>query len=157
MEREEHHGHAAPGHNPATSSLGSDDRPPLRGTGTAAALIKGESTTAIDEWLISPKFFVSTRDSTLRFRWLGNPNFASDVVATCEVRSKRRHSWLVVWGVSQESGGLAFEYPERTISLGPWLGDSVEVAFHAVGTNGADFGVDEIETGAFPMTRPTAE
>jgi hypothetical protein len=121
--------------------------------GTAAALIKGESTAAIDEWLISPKFFVSTKDSTLRFRWLGNPNFASDVVATCEVRSKKRYSWLVVWGVSQENGGLAFEYPERTISLGPWLGDSVEVAFHAVGTNGADFGVDEIETGAIPVTR----
>jgi hypothetical protein len=111
------------------------------------------STAAIDEWLISPKFFVSTKDSTLRFRWLGNPNFASDVAATCEVRSKERYPWIVVWDVSKENGGLAFKYPERTISLGSWLGDSVQVAFHALGTNGADFGVDEIETGAFPVTR----
>ena len=89
----------------------------------------------------------------MRFRWLGNPNFVSNVTATCEVRSKDRYSWIVIWDLSKENGGLAFDYPERTISLRSWLGDSVEVAFHAVGTNGADFGVDEIETGSFPVTR----
>ena len=117
-----------------------------------AALVQGEFASLIDEWLISPMFLVQPADSTLQFRWLGNPTFASNVAATCLVRRKGDITWTSVWSLSQENTGLAFAFPARTVSLGSWLTDSVQVAFRVVGTDGADFGVDDIQTGNFSVT-----
>jgi len=97
-------------------------------------------------------FRVSAADSTLRFRWLGNPNFADSVMGSCAVRRKGESTWTNVWSLSQENVGLVFSYPARTVGLGAWLGDSVQVSFRVVGTNGADFTIDEIATGLFPIT-----
>jgi len=47
-----------------------------------------------------------------------------------------------------------YRYGQRTVDVSSWLGDSVQVAFRVVGTNGADFAVDDILTGdlaAFPV------
>jgi N-acetylmuramoyl-L-alanine amidase len=120
--------------------------------GTGASLVEGEYSGAIDERLISPMFRVSNTDSTLRFHWLGNPTFAGDVIGSCAVRPKAASTWATVWSLDQENTGLVFSYPIRTVSLGAWLGDSVQVSFRAVGMNGADFGIDEIATGVFPLT-----
>lgn len=122
------------------------------GEGAGAALVVGESPGAIDELLVSPMLFVSAADSTLRFRWLGNPTFAANVVGTCAVRPKGESTWTNVWTLTQEGRGLAFKYPERVVSLGAWVDDSVQVGFRVAGTNGADFGVDAIATGLFPLT-----
>ena len=122
------------------------------GAGAGAALVVGESPGAIDELLISPMFLVTAADSTLRFRWLGNPTFVADLLGTCAVRRKGESTWTSLWTLAQETQGLAFKYPERAVSIGTWLGDSVQVGFRVVGTNGADFGVDAIATGLFPLT-----
>jgi N-acetylmuramoyl-L-alanine amidase len=122
------------------------------GVGVGAALVEGEDASPIDERLISPMFRVSATDSTLRFRWLGSSTFAGNVMGSCEVRRKGEANWTSVWNLGQENPGLVFSFPERTVSLGGWFGDSVQVSFRAVGTNGADFGVDEIATGLFPIT-----
>ncbi len=120
--------------------------------GIGAARVDGGYATAIDEWLISPMFRVSAADSTLRFRWLGNPNFAGNVMGSCAVRRKGESTWTNVWSLSQENVGLVFSYPARTVGLSAWLGDSVQVSFRVVGTNGADFTIDDIATGLFQVT-----
>lgn len=117
-----------------------------------AALVQGEYGSTIDELLISPMFRVTTADSALRFRWLGSPNFAGDVQGSCEVRRKGESTWTPVWTLGQENLGLGFEFPERVVSLRAWLNDSIQVGFRAAGTNGADFGLDDILTGVFPLT-----
>ena len=123
--------------------------------GTGSALIEGQANASIDEWLVSPVFLVTPSDSALRFRWLGNPNFAKELMASCAVR-RRDGNWTSVWTLDKEVGGLAFENPERVVSLGRWIGDSVQLLFRVVGTDGADFGVDDIATGSFPITGPSA-
>lgn len=123
--------------------------------GTGSALIEGEASARIDEWLISPVFYVTRSDTALSFRWLGNPNFTKEAMASCSVR-RRIGNWTSVWTLDKEIGGLAWENPERVVSLGRWIGDSVQVRFRVAGTNGADFGVDDIATGSFPITRPPA-
>ncbi len=121
-------------------------------SGVGAALVQGEYGSAINELLISPMFRVTTADSTLRFRWLGSPTFAGDVQGSCEVRRKDESTWSTVWTLGQESPGRSFDLPERAVSLRTWLNDSIQVGFRATGTNGADFGIDDIVTGVFPLT-----
>jgi len=97
-------------------------------------------------------FRVTAADSSLRFRWLGNPTFSADVMGSCAVRRKGDASWTDIWTLGQENTGLAFSKALRTVSLRSWLGDSVQVSFRVVGTDGADFGVDDIATGVLPLT-----
>jgi hypothetical protein len=117
-------------------------------------VVQSESPGAIDEQLISPMFRVSASDSTLRFRWLGNPFWAGAANATCRVRRKGEVTWTDVWSLQPEPQALAFEYPTRVVSLSPWLADSIQVGFRVAGTNGPDFAVDDIATGQFALTAP---
>jgi N-acetylmuramoyl-L-alanine amidase len=120
--------------------------------GVGAALVEGEYSSAINELLISPMFRVTGGDSTLRFRWLGNPTYAGNVLGSCEIRRKGESTWTTLWTLSQESPARAFQFTERTVGLSAWFSDSVQIGFRAAGTNGADFGIDEISTGLFPVT-----
>jgi hypothetical protein len=121
--------------------------------GSGSALIEGQAKASIDEWLVSPVFLVTPSDMSLRFRWLGNPNFAKDAKTSCAVR-RRAGDWVSLWILDEEVGGLAFQNPERVVSLRRWIGDSVQVRFRVAGVEGADFGVDDIATGSFPITGP---
>ena len=121
--------------------------------GTGSALIEGQAKAPVDEWLVSPVFFVTPSDTSLRFRWLGNPNFAKDAKTSCAVR-RRAGNWVSLWTLDVEVGGLAFQNPQRVVSLRRWIGDSVQIRFRVAGVDGADFGVDNIATGSFPITGP---
>ena len=121
--------------------------------GSGSALIEGQARDSIDEGLVSPFFLVTPSDTSLRFRWLGNPNFAKNAKTACSVR-RRAGDWISLWTLDEEVDGLAFQNPERVVSLRRWSGDSVQVRFRVAGVNGADFGVDDIETGSFPITGP---
>ena len=121
--------------------------------GSGSALIEGQAKASIDEWLVSPVFLVTPSDTSLRFRWLGNPNFAKDAKTSCAVR-RRAGNWVSLWTLDVEVGGLAFQNPQRVVSLRRWIGDSVQVRFRVAGVDGADFGVDNIATGSFPITGP---
>lgn len=121
-----------------------------------AAVVQGESPGAVDEWLISPMFFVSASDSALHFRWLSNPFFASSANAHCAVRPKGSSTWTDAWTLLPEPQAVSFQYPDRVISLRTWLGDSVQVAFRINGTSGPDLAIDDISTGVFPLTAPPA-
>jgi hypothetical protein len=120
--------------------------------GAGAALVAGEYGSAINELLISPMFRVTGGDSTLRFRWLGNPTYAGDVLGSCAIRRKGESTWTPIWTLFQENPDRAFRFTERTVGLSAWFGDSVQVGLRAQGTNGADFGIDEVATGLFPVT-----
>lgn len=122
--------------------------------GAGAAVVEGQSPGAIDEWLISPMFFVSTTDSTLHFRWLSNPFFASAANAHCAIRPKGSSTWMDAWTLMQEPQAVSFQYPDRVVSLSTWLGDSVQVAFRVNGASGPDLAIDDVSTGVFALTAP---
>jgi len=124
--------------------------------GSGAALVQGVSPGAIDEWLISPTFFVSASDTSLHFRWLSNPFFASAANAHCAIRPKGSSTWTDAWTLQQEPQAVSFQYPDRVVSLTPWLSDSVQVAFRVNGTSGPDVAIDDVSTGVFPLTGPPA-
>jgi N-acetylmuramoyl-L-alanine amidase len=118
-------------------------------SGSGATVVRGGSTGAIDEWLISPKLFLGPTDRGLNFYWLGNKRWAAQVDGQCLVRPVGSSTWTPLWALQSETPGQEFEYRQRVVDLSPWLGDSVQVAFRAVGTNGADFAVDDVAIGNF--------
>ena len=87
--------------------------------GAGAAVVQGESPGAIDEWLISPMIRISATDTTLHFRWLSNPLFASAANAHCSVRRKGESTWTDIWTLLTEPQAVAFHYPSRVASLTP--------------------------------------
>lgn len=118
-------------------------------SGSGAAIVRGGSTGAIDEWLISPRLSLGPTDRGLSFYWLGNKRWAAQVNGQCLVRSVGLSSWTSLWALEAETPGQEFEYRQRIVDLSPWIGDSVQVAFRAVGTSGADFAVDDVAIGNF--------
>lgn len=124
--------------------------------GSGAAFVGADSPGAIDEWLISPNIALGATDRGLRFFWNGNRNVASAVNAECLVRQVGAMSWTTVWSLLSESAASVFSYRERVVDLTPWIGSSVEVAFRVVGTNGADFMIDDVEVGDFSPTAAPA-
>jgi N-acetylmuramoyl-L-alanine amidase len=124
--------------------------------GVGAALVGGQSPGALDEWLISPTIFLEPSDRGLLFIWSGNRAFAQEVSGECLVRPVGTSQWTRVWSLLDEPAGGEFEYRERVADLTPWIGDSVNVAFRSVGSNGADFSVDDIAIGDFEATAAPA-
>lgn len=124
-------------------------------SGSGSALVGGASPGAVNEWLISPGMRLGLNDHGLRFLWSGNRNFAASVNHECLVRVAGSGTWTQVWSLANEPPGGEFDDRERVVDLTTWLGDSIEVAFHAAGTNGADFTVDDVAVGDFaPTTAP---
>jgi hypothetical protein len=111
-----------------------------------------ESPSAIDEWLISPLTLLGGTDTGLRFYWNGNRQFAQDVNAECLVRPSGSGTWTQLWSLQTEPDGTEFQYTERVVDISPWVGSQVEFAFRVSGTNGAEFVLDDIATGAFAPT-----
>jgi hypothetical protein len=120
--------------------------------GNGAAFLGGESGTAVDEWFISPSRVLGAGDEALRFYWLGNPLFASDVSAECLIRPVGSSTWTSVWTMTDEIDGTEFRYQKRAIDLSAWASDTIQFAFRCTGTNGADFAIDDVEIGSFPAT-----
>ena len=124
--------------------------------GVGAALVGGESPGAIDEWLISPMTFLGATDQAVSFHWSANRYFASSVNAECLVRPRGTSTWTRVWQLIDEPSGGEWEWKQRVASLVPWVGDSVQVAFRASGTNGGDVNIDDFAIGNFTPTAPPA-
>jgi N-acetylmuramoyl-L-alanine amidase len=123
-------------------------------TGTAAAFIGGGYSSAKDEWLISPAISLGAADTGLKFRWVGNRNFASEVDVQVLARPSAGGSWTTLWSLSSEPFGNAFAVKSSVVSLNTFAGQSIQVAFRAVGTLGADFSVDDVAVGAFQVSQP---
>lgn len=124
--------------------------------GVGAALVGGESPGAIDEWLISPMTLLGVSDRAVSFYWSANRYFASSVNAECLVRPAGTSTWTRVWQLLDEPSGGEWEWKQRVASLVPWIGDSVQVAFRASGTNGGDVNIDDFAIGNFTPTAPPA-
>jgi len=120
--------------------------------GVAAARVGAQSASAIDEWLISPAISLGADDTGLKFFWSGNRNHAAAVNAECLVRPAGPGPWTQVWSLLSEPSGTEFQYRERVVSLAPWAGMSVEIAFRVSGTNGAEFVVDDVSVGTYAPT-----
>lgn len=120
--------------------------------GVAAARVGAQSVSAIDEWLISPATSLGAGDTGLKFFWNGNRNHAQAVNAECLVRPAGPGPWTQVWSLLSEPSGTEFQYRERVVSLAPWAGTSVEIAFHVFGTNGAEFVLDDVSVGTYTAT-----
>ena len=116
-------------------------------SGVGAAVVGGASAGAVDEWLISPHLFIGPADRGLSFYWLGNRTWATQVNAECLIRPVGTATWTQLWSLLGEGSGQEFAYPNRTVDVSPWLGDSIQFAFRVAGTNGADFGIDDIVIG----------
>lgn len=123
--------------------------------GAAGALVRGQAPGAIDEWLITPKVFVSSVEHGLQFTWSGNQLFASAVNATAAVRPVGSETWTTIWSLLNEPPGGEWDYRQQALDLSSWIGDSVQVAFRVAGSNGADFMIDDVSFGSFtPTTSP---
>ena len=120
--------------------------------GTAAALVGGESGAAMDEWLVSPMAFLAPGDASLRFFWSSNTGFAAEVNAECLVKRKSSSTWTRLWQLVDEPAVAQWDWKERTVSTAGFVGDSVQFAFRVSGTNGADFNIDDVAVGNFPIT-----
>ena len=120
--------------------------------GTAAALVGGESSSAMNEWLISPVTFLGPDDRSLRFFWSSNTLFAAEVNAECLVKRANQSTWTRLWQLSDEPAVAQWDWKERTISLSAFVADSIQFAFQVVGTNGADVNIDDVSIGNFPIT-----
>ena len=123
-------------------------------SGTAAAFIGGGYSSAKDEWLISPAIALGAGDTGLQFSWVGNRNFSSEVDAQVLARPSAGGSWTTLWSLASEPYGNAFAVKTAVVSLGAFAGQSIQVAFRAVGTKGADFSVDEVAIGGFTVSQP---
>jgi hypothetical protein len=121
-------------------------------TGVAAARVGAQSSSAIDEWLISPATLLGAGDTGLKFFWNGNRNHAQAVNAECLVRPAGPGPWTQVWSLQSEPGGTEFQYRERVVSLAPWASTSIEIAFRVSGTNGAEFVLDDVSVGTYTAT-----
>jgi N-acetylmuramoyl-L-alanine amidase len=120
--------------------------------GVAAARVGPQSSSAIDEWLISPAVLLGTGDTGLRFFWNGNRNHAQAVNSECLVRPAGSGPWTQVWSLQSEPSGTEFQYRERVVTLAPWAGTSIEIAFRVSGTNGAEFVLDDVAVGTYAPT-----
>ncbi len=125
-------------------------------TGTGAALVGGESPGAIDEWLVSPATALGPSDRAVRFFWSANRTFASNANAECLVKPTTSGTWTRVWQLLDEPTGMEWEWKERSLSLLPWSGQAVQVAFRVLGTNGADVNIDDFAIGDFATTAAPA-
>ena len=123
-------------------------------SGTAAAFIGGGYSSAKDEWLICPAISLGAGDTGLQFNWIGNRNFASEVDVQLLARPGSGGSWTTLWSLSSEPYGSAFAVKTSVISLSAFAGQSIQVAFRAVGTKGADFSVDDVAIGGFQVSQP---
>jgi N-acetylmuramoyl-L-alanine amidase len=123
-------------------------------SGVGAAIVRGAYANSSDEWLISPMIMVGANDSGLAFYWAGNHDLASAVDASCLLRRKGDVGWTTVWTLSGEPTATRFVYRDRIVSLTSHLGDSLQFAFRAQGTNGPDFAVDDVSVGTFQPTGP---
>lgn len=123
-------------------------------SGTAAAFIGGGSTSAKDEWLISPSIALGAGDTGLQFSWVGNRVFAGEVDAQVLTRPSGGGSWTTLWSLSTEPYDNPFAVKSKTVSLSAFAGQTIEFAFRAVGTGGADFAVDDVAVGAFQVSQP---
>lgn len=125
-------------------------------TGTGAAFDGGGWTSSKDELLISPAVALGVGDTGLRFSWVGNRVFASEVDAQVLARPSGGGSWTTLWSLSSQPYGDAFVVKTETVSLSAFAGQTIELAFRATGTAGADFSVDDVEVGAFQVSQPPA-
>jgi hypothetical protein len=123
-------------------------------SGTASAFIGGGWTSAKDEWLISPAISLGAGDTGLQFSWVGNRNFASEVDVQLLARPSGGGSWTTLWSLGSEPYGGAFAVKTAVVSLSAFAGQSIQVAFRAVGTKGADFSVDDVTIGGFQVSQP---
>jgi hypothetical protein len=65
-------------------------------------------------------------------------------------------SWTTLWSLSSEPYGNAFAVKSKVVSLGAFSGQTIDIAFRAAGTSGADFSVDDVAVGAFQVSQPPA-
>jgi len=122
--------------------------------GAAAAFIGGGWASAKDEWLISPAIALGAGDIGLQFNWVGNRVFASEVDVQVLARPSGGGGWTTLWSLSSEPYGNAFAVKTSVVSLSAFAGQSIQVAFRAVGTKGADFAVDDVAIGSFQVSQP---
>ena len=123
-------------------------------TGGGAAFIGGGYGSAKDEWLISPAIALGGGDTGLQFNWIGNRNFTGEVDMQVLARPHGGGGWTTLWTLSSEPYGNAFAAKSKVLSLGAFAGQTVDIAFRAVGTKGADFSLDDFAVGAFLVSQP---
>lgn len=125
-------------------------------SGASAAFVGGGYLSAKDELLIGPATILGAGDTGLQFSWVGNRVFAGEVDAQLLARPSAGGSWTTLWTLSAEPYGNEFTIKTATVSLAGFAGQSIQFAFRAVGTNGADFAVDDISIGGFQPIQPPA-
>ncbi len=123
-------------------------------TGTGAAFTGGGDASAKDEYLISPAVTLGAGDTGLQFGWIGNRNFSSEVDVQLLARPNGGGSWTTLWSLSSEPYGDAFAAKTKVVSLGAFAGQTIQFAFRAFGTHGADFSVDDVAVGSFQPSQP---
>lgn len=124
-------------------------------TGTGAALVGAESPSAIDEWLISPGVTIGATDDAVAFLWSGSQIWSDVLDASLSVREVGTTPWTELWSIAaDEPPADPFLYRERIVDLSAWIGLDVELGFRVVGTDGAEFVLDEVRVGDFEPTAP---
>jgi len=114
-----------------------------------------------NEWLISPTINLSTAttaflefNTTLSYYWSVAPNNNYDVFA--KVSTDGGTTWTQVWSETQLGVFTNFASIPVSISLAPYVGNAnVKVAFQYVGTDGAQFTVDNVAVRAQATPPPT--
>lgn len=123
------------------------------GNGSASALVGGESPGAIDEWLISPAVSLVGANRAIKFSWSGSQIWSNVLNASLSIRVAGTFAWTPLWSIANdEPPADPFIYRERVVDLSAWIGSNVEFGFRVVGTNGADFALDDIVVGDFSPT-----
>ena len=123
------------------------------GSGTGSALVGGESPSAIDEWLISPGVSLARTDRAIKFSWSGSQMWSNVLNASLSIRTAGTSVWTQLWSIANdEPPANPFIYRDRVVDLSAWTGKNVEFGFRVVGTNGADFALDDIVVGDFEPT-----
>ncbi len=121
-------------------------------SGLGAALVQGNYSGTIDEWLITPALTISANDRAVKFQWAGSRYWAGGVDAQCCIRTVGSTECAELWALSSEPQADPFIYRDRTIDISQWIGETVQLAFRVTGTNGAGFALDDIEVGDFEPT-----
>jgi N-acetylmuramoyl-L-alanine amidase len=123
-------------------------------TGSGAAFVGGGYASAKDEWLISPAISLGAGDSGVQFNWVGNRNFSDEVEVQLLARPSAGGSWTLLWSLSSEPYGNVFAVKSTVASLSTFAGQSIQIAFRATGTKGADFSIDDVAIGPFQVSLP---